>query len=94
MSGSTTAAAKQVIEAKKQVKEIDELVEKQLRSNEIQINILRVIVAQTIGTDAHAAAQEALNDALERENEIRERVKKLRERLKVRKLLHRTLKRR
>ena len=76
MSGSTTAAAKQVIEAKKQVKEIDELVEKQLRSNEIQINILRVIVAQTIGTDAHAAAQEALNDALERENEIREKGKK------------------
>jgi hypothetical protein len=76
MSGSTTAAAKQVIEAKKQVKEIDELVKKQLRSNEIQINILRVIVAQTIGTDAHAAAQEALNDALERENEIREKGKK------------------
>ena len=76
MSGSTTAAAKQVIEAKKQVKEIDELVEKQLRSNEIQINILRVIAAQTFGTDAHTAAQEALNDALERENEIREKGKK------------------
>ena len=76
MSGSTTAAAQQVIEAKKQVKEIEELVEKQLRSNEIQINILRTIVAQTVGTDAHAAAQEALNDALERENEIREKGKK------------------
>jgi len=76
MSGSTTAAAQQVIEAKKQVKEIEELVEKQLRSNEIQINILRIIVAQTVGTDRHAAAQEALNDALERENEIREKGKK------------------
>jgi hypothetical protein len=76
MSGSTTAAAKQVIEAKKQVKEIDDLVEKQVRSNDLQISILRVIVAQTIGTDAHAAAQEALNEALERENEIREKGKK------------------
>ena len=76
MSGSTTAAAKQVIEAKKQVKEIDDLVEKQVRSNDLQINILRVIVAQTIGTDAHTAAQEALNEALERENEIREKGKK------------------
>jgi hypothetical protein len=85
MSGSTTAAAKQVIEAKKQAKEIDELVEKQLRSNEIQINILRVIVAQTIGTDAHAAAQEALNDALERENEIREKGKKAKGEIKGKK---------
>ena len=72
MSGSTTAAAKQVIEAKKQVKEIDELVKKQILSNQIQINILRVIVAQAINTDHHAEAQEALNDALEREKEIRE----------------------
>jgi hypothetical protein len=76
MSGSTTAAAQQVIEAKKQVKEIEELVEKQLRSNEIQINILRIIVAQTDGTDAHATAQEALNKALEREKEIREKGEK------------------
>jgi hypothetical protein len=76
MSGSTPAAAKQVIEAKKQVKEIDELVEKQLRSNKIQISILRVIVAQAVNTEGHAAAQEALNDALERENEIREKGKK------------------
>jgi len=76
MSGSTPAAAKQVVEAKKQIKEIDELVEKQLRSNEIQINILRIIVAQAEGTDAHAKAQEALNDALERQNEITEKGKK------------------
>ena len=75
MNGSTPAAAQQVIEAKKQIKEIDELVEKQLRSNEIQINILRIIVAQTEGTDAHAKAQEALNDALERQNEIIEKGK-------------------
>jgi len=75
MSGSTPAAAKQVIEAKKQVKEIDELVEKQLHSNEIQISILRVIAAQAVGTEGHAAAQEALNDALDRENEIREKGK-------------------
>ena len=85
MSGSTTAAAKQVIEAKKQAKEIDELVEKQVRSNDLQISILRVIVAQTIGTDAHAAAQEALNDALERENEIREKGKKAKGEIKGKK---------
>ena len=76
MSGSTPAAAEQVIEAKKQIKEIEKLVEKQLRSNEIQINILKVIVAQTVGTDRHAVAQEALNKALERENEIREKGEK------------------
>ena len=73
MSGSTPAAAKQVIEAQKQKKEIDRLVEKQLESNEILIANLRIKVAETEGTKAHAAAVDALNDALERRNEIEEK---------------------
>jgi hypothetical protein len=73
MSGSTPAAAKQVVEAEKQKKEIDRLVEKQLESNEILIANLRIKVAETEGTKAHTAAQEALNDALERRNEIEEK---------------------
>ena len=73
MSGSTPAAAKQVIEAKKQKKEIDRLVEKQLESNEILIENLRIKVAETEGTKAHAAAVDALNAALRRRNEIEEK---------------------
>lgn len=73
MSGSTPAAAKQVIEAQKQKKEIDRLVEKQLESNEILIANLRIKVAETEGTKAHAAAVDALNDALERRNKIEEK---------------------
>ena len=73
MNGSTPAAAKQVIEAQKQKKEIDRLVEKQLESNEILIANLRIKVAETEGTKAHAAAVDALNDALKRRNEIEEK---------------------
>ena len=73
MSGSTPAAAKQVIETKKQSKEIDRLVEKQLESNEILIANLRIKVAETEGTKAHKAAQDALNDALIRRNEIEQK---------------------
>ena len=73
MKGSTPAAAQQVIEAQKQKKEIDRLVEKQLESNEILIANLRIKVAETEGTKAHAAAVDALNDALERRNEIEEK---------------------
>jgi|TARA_R100000482_G_scaffold9908_2_gene2960 hypothetical protein len=73
MKGSTPAAAKQVIEAQKQKKEIDRLVEKQLESNEILIENLRIKVAETEGTKAHAAAVDALNAALRRRNEIEEK---------------------
>jgi negative regulator of replication initiation/plasmid maintenance system antidote protein VapI len=73
MKGSTPAAAKQVIEAQKQKKEIDRLVEKQLESNEILIANLRIKVAETEGTKAHTAAVNALNDALERRNKIEEK---------------------
>ena len=73
MNGSTPAAAKQVIEAQKQKKEIDRLVEKQLESNEILIENLRIKVAETEGTKAHAAAVDALNAALRRRNEIEEK---------------------
>ena len=73
MSGSTPDAAKQVIEAQKQKKEIDRLVEKQLESNEILIENLRIKVAETEGTKAHAAAVDALNAALRRRNEIEEK---------------------
>ena len=73
MKGSTPAAAKQVVEAQKQKKEIDRLVEKQLESNEILIANLRIKVAETEGTKAHAAAVNALNDALMRRNEIEEK---------------------
>ena len=73
MNGSTPAAAKQVIEAQKQKKEIDRLVEKQLESNEILIANLRIKVAETENTKAHAAAVDALNDALRRRNKIEEK---------------------
>ena len=72
-NGSTPAAAKQTIEAQKQIKEIEKLVEKQLESNAIHIENLRILVDQTRGTKAHAGAVDALNRALERRNEIEEK---------------------
>jgi len=73
MSGSTPAAAKQVIEAKKQILEIERLVEKQLESNAILIANLEIAVDQAKTTKERVAAEEALNRALERRNEIEEK---------------------
>ena len=72
MNGSTPAAAKQVIEARKQILEIERLVEKQLESNAILIANLEIAVDQAQTTKDRVAAEEALNRALERRNEIKE----------------------